>query len=169
MSERAILDVQVHEESVATGLNDKDTAKLARYLSNALADTYVLYLKTQGVHWNVVGPMFIGLHTLTERQYQELAAAIDELAERGRAIGHVAPASFSEFEELTVLDPSPLREGSAAMIEALSNDHEAVARRLRKAVLAAQEIEDVYTADLLTRRIGAHEEAAWMLRSVVAE
>lgn len=169
MTQTAALSAEVREESVATGLGDRDTEKLARYLSNALADTYVLYLKTQGVHWNVVGPMFLGVHTLTETQYQSLALANDALAERIRALGQIAPASFSAFEELTVLDPSPPKSNTADMIAALSDDNEAVARRLRKAVLAAQEIEDVYTADLLTRRIGEHEEAAWMLRALLAE
>lgn len=168
MNDIAVLNAKVQEESVATGLGDKDTVKLARYLSNALADSYVLYLKTQGVHWNVVGPMFLGLHNLTETQYQALALANDDLAERIRALGQIAPASFAEFEELTVLDTSPPHSSSAEMVATLSDDNEAVARRLRKAVLAAQEIDDVYTADLLTRRIGAHEEAAWMLRAVLA-
>lgn len=169
MSEPAVLQARPQEEPVDTGLEKRDTEKLARYLGNALADSYVLYLKTQGVHWNVVGPLFVGLHRLTEEQYRDLAEAIDQLAERIRALGHLAPASFADFQEQSVLQPTTAGPSGADMVKILSQDHETLATRLRKAVLAAQEIDDAYTADLLTRRLGAHEEAAWMLRSILAD
>lgn len=169
MSSQATLKPVPEQESIETGIADRDTIKLAKYLSNALADTYVLYLKTQGVHWNVVGPMFYGLHNLTEAQYQDLAEAVDALAERIRAIGHIAPSSFGEFAELSNLESMPTRMSAEELIAALVEDNQSIADRLRKSVNAADEINDVYTADMLTARIGVHEEAAWMLRSLLAD
>lgn len=169
MATQAALKPKPHKEDVGTGLKRQDTAKLAKYLSNALADTYILYLKTQGTHWNVVGPLFYGLHKLTEEQYQSLAEAVDNIAERIRAIGHIAPSSFSEFEELSIVKSTAMRDSAADLITMLIDDNRAIADRLRKAVIAASEVDDVSTADLLTKRIGIHEEAAWMLRSLITE
>ncbi|MEQ9125633.1 MAG: DNA starvation/stationary phase protection protein, partial [Alphaproteobacteria bacterium] len=90
-------------ETVEAGIRPNDTGELAQRLSEALADTYILYLQTQGAHWNVVGPTFYGVHNLTETQYEDLAVAIDEIAERIRAIGHISPSSFGEFAELSDL------------------------------------------------------------------
>ena len=66
-----------------------------------LADTYTLYLKTHNFHWNVTGPLFNTLHLMFETQYTELATAVDEIAERIRALGAVAPGSYSQFAERT--------------------------------------------------------------------
>ncbi|MGF1461566.1 MAG: Dps family protein [Maricaulaceae bacterium] len=169
MSSHAALKPEPNVETIDTGIAHRDTSKLAKYLSNALADSYVLYLQTQGVHWNVVGPAFYSVHQLTEAQYEDLAEAIDKIAERIRALGHIAPSSFREFTDLTVLDNEPTDQSAAALIKRLVHMNQAVADRLRKSVAAAEEVEDVFTADLLTARIGVHEEAAWMLRSLAAE
>lgn len=168
MTTQPALQPKIEKASVDTGIADRDTGKLAKYLSNALADTYILYLQTQGAHWNVVGPLFYSLHKLTEDQYQDLAGAIDNIAERIRAIGHIAPSSFPEFAQLSVLESEPTTHSAEQLVERLVNGNQAIADRLRKSVAAANEVDDVYTADLLTARIGAHEEAAWMLRSVLA-
>jgi len=165
----ASLKVEPSEDKIKTGLRDRDTGKLAKYLSNALADSYVLYLQTQGAHWNVVGPAFYSVHELTEKQYEDLQEAIDDIAERIRALGHLAPASFDEFADLSVIKSKPSAKSAHDLIKGLVEDNQAVAERMRKAVAAAEEVEDVYTADLLTARIGAHEEAAWKLRSLLAE
>ncbi|MGF1606773.1 MAG: Dps family protein [Rhodothalassiaceae bacterium] len=151
---------------VRSGIDPEDTKALATHLSQALADSYVLYLKTQATHWNVVGPMFYSVHNLTEEQYEDLQEAVDDIAERIRAIGHLAPGCFSEFTERSIVDSVPMKAEARDMIETLAKDNVAVAKRMREAVRKAEEMEDVYTADLLTARIGAHEEAAWMLRAL---
>ena len=149
------------------GIKPGERSEVGQALANVLADTYLLYLKTQGVHWNITGPRFYSMHKLTEAQYEDLSEAIDALAERIRALGLHAPAAFGDYQRLSVLDSSETAEGADAMIKALIEDNEAVAKRLRDYVEIAEDNGDVFTADMLTARIGQHEENAWMLRASV--
>jgi starvation-inducible DNA-binding protein len=151
-----------------TGIKGNNRQELADTLGRALAETYVLYLKTQGFHWNVVGPMFYGLHKLTEAQYQDLAEAIDEIAERIRALGFPAPATFAQFLGLSAITEMTGAPTTEEGIQALVADHETVSRTFREAVSLADEDNDIVTADLLTQRTKVHEKAAWMLRSLLA-
>jgi starvation-inducible DNA-binding protein len=137
--------------------------EIAATLSKLLADTYTLYLKTQGFHWNVVGPHFHDLHTLFEAQYGELAGANDEIAERVRALGMAAPASYSAFARLASIQEQPGTPAAEDMIGELARDNRALVRSARTVVAAAEAHEDVGSADLATQRIRAHEKAAWML------
>ena len=168
MSTAQVLKATVRTQNPGNGIAAADSRKLAEGLSRALSDTYVLYVKTQGFHWNVVGPLFHGLHKLTEEQYTALAEATDELAERIRALGHPAPAGLAVFMKMTRLEEMDGQLSAEQMATALVADHETVSRSFRELVGAAEKAGDVVTADLLTRRIEAHEEAAWMLRSIVA-
>jgi len=168
MSTAQVLKAKVKTQSPGTGITSEDAKLLAEGLSRSLAATYVLYVKTQGFHWNVVGPLFYGLHKLTEDQYKDLAEAADAVAERIRALGHPAPASLAEFTRLSPIDETPGRTSAQDMAETLIADHETVARSFRDLVGVAERADDVVTADLLTGRIHAHEEAAWMLRSIVS-
>ncbi len=168
MNTAQVLKARVRAENPRTGIDAGDAKKLSDGLSRSLAGTYVLYVKTQGFHWNVVGPLFYGLHKLTEEQYQGLAKAVDEIAERIRALGHPAPASLSEFLKLSAVDEMTGRQSAENMVASLIADHETVARTFRELVGIAEKANDVVTADLLTDRIHAHEEAAWMLRSIAS-
>jgi len=149
------------------GIERKDRAKLAALLGTALANTYVLYGKVQGFHWNVTGPMFYGIHKTTEEQYEDLAGSIDEIAERIRAIGFKAPTTLARYIKDADIKEEPGTPEASDMIRTLVHDHEAVAKSLREAVEEADRLEDVFTADLLTARIGKHEQYAWMLRAMV--
>jgi starvation-inducible DNA-binding protein len=151
---------------VDTGITTAKRKQVAETLGQALADSFTLYLKTLGVHWNVVGPGFYSVHKLTEEQYTDLDAAIDAIAERIRALGHQAPASFGDFAKLSAISSDAIPKTAAEMLDALIADNEAAAKRMREFVAAADEADDVFTADLLTARIGKHEENAWMLRSM---
>ncbi|MFC4290980.1 Dps family protein [Sphingorhabdus arenilitoris] len=151
---------------VDTGISDEDRKEIAGKLEEALADSYILYLKTLGVHWNVVGPAFYSLHKLTEEQYNDLHAAIDAIAERIRSLGQIAPASFGEFAKTSELESAAIPKSADKMVEALIADNEAIAKRLRDSVEIADGFGDVFTADMLTARIGQHEENVWMLRSM---
>ena len=168
MSTAQVLKAKVQTQTPRTGIESADAKLLAEALSRSLAATYVLYVKTQGFHWNVVGPLFHGLHKLTEEQYQDLAGAADTVAVRIRALGHPAPASLAEFSRLSPIDEAEGRMSAQEMAESLISDHETVARSFRELVGVAERADDVVTADLLTDRIRAHEEAAWMLRSIVS-
>lgn len=149
------------------GINEKDRQAIAGGLSRLLADSYTLYLKTHNYHWNVTGPLFNTLHTMFEEQYTELATAVDEIAERIRALGIVAPGSYRQFASLTELEESAGGESADEMIRQLLVGQEVVARTARAAFPAADKAADEPTADLLTQRMQIHEKNAWMLRSML--
>ena len=135
--------------SINIGINEKDRKAIADGLSSVIADSYTLYLKTHNYHWNVTGPMFNTLHLMFEQQYTELATAVDEIAERIRALGVYAPGSYKAFAKLTDIE------------------EETVIRTAREVFKLADEANDEATADLLTQRMQVHEKNAWMLRSLI--
>ena len=153
-------------DKLDTGITARDTAGIAEALGKALADSYTLYIKTLGVHWNVTGPVFYSLHKLTEEQYEDLHAAADEIAERVRALGHVTPASYEEFAKLAAIESTKVPAEAAEMLDELIADNERLAKRFREFVGIAEEADDVFTADMLTARIGVHEENVWMLKAM---
>jgi starvation-inducible DNA-binding protein len=144
--------------------SSKNGDAVVRELSALLASTYTLYTKTQNFHWNVTGPMFTTLHTLFETQYTELAAAIDEIAERIRARGAFAPGSATEFSRLSTVKEDVRRSDAKQMIRSLTNDQATVSDVARQVIEAAEAVNDQASVDLGTRRLDAHEKNAWMLR-----
>jgi starvation-inducible DNA-binding protein len=147
-----------------SGMTEEGRKKVAEALHHYLADSYSVYLKTQNFHWNVKGPHFFALHLLFEKQYEEMAGAADEIAERIQALGFYVEASFSSFQKCCIQEekkPIPAKK----MIEQLVSDHEAVIRCARQIAELAEEEKDQATVDLMARRLGAHEKMAWMLRS----
>ena len=150
------------------GINAEDRQQIAVGLSKLLADSYSLYLKTHNYHWNVEGPLFNTLHLMFEEHYTELAAAVDEIAERIRALGVKAPGSYTAFGKLTSIDEAFGNETAEEMIRQLVIGQETVARTAREAIKAAEAASDAPTADLLTQRMQTHEKNAWMLRSMLA-
>jgi starvation-inducible DNA-binding protein len=134
-------------------------------MSWLLADSYTLYLKTHNYHWNVTGPMFTTLHTLFEAQYTELALAVDEIAERIRALGSVAPGSYTEFARLAKVKEAKRVPKAHEMIRELAADCDTIAKTAAELVAAAQQAGDEASADLGIRRIQVAEKNAWMLRS----
>jgi starvation-inducible DNA-binding protein len=143
-------------------MHDKDVIDA---LSRLLADSYTLYLKTHNYHWNVTGPMFNTLHTMFETEYSELALAVDEIAERIRAVGARAPGSYREFSELASVRDDSNTADAKQMIANLVADQEKVANAARRVIAAAEAAGDQASADLGVRRIEVHEKNAWMLRS----
>ncbi|MEO0997967.1 MAG: DNA starvation/stationary phase protection protein [Pseudomonadota bacterium] len=151
-----------------TGISDESRQDVARLLADSLADTYRLFANTQGVHWNVQGPLFYSIHKLTEEQYEDMFEAIDDIAERIRALGSPAPQTLGEFAERSEVTDVNIKGDLKMQIRDLIDANELTARRMRAAVMKAEEYGDVKTADLLTSRIGSHEENAWMLRATIA-
>jgi len=150
------------------GIGDRSREEIADGLTSVLADTYTLYLHTHVSHWNVTGPMFQTLHLMFETQYNELALAVDQIAERIRALGVKVPASYRAFSELTSLAVDDDVEPDAMeMVRRLVRDHEAVARTARSLFPLVEDASDEVTADLLTQRLQVHEKTAWMLRSLL--
>ncbi len=150
---------------VDTGIDEQARKEIAEELAGVLADSYTLLVKTQGYHWNVGGQRFAQLHLLFEQQYLELQVAIDDLAERIRALGSFAPGSFAELSVLATMPDEERVPTDEDMVRRLADGHQAIARTARPLVRVADEAGDVATADLLTARIRVHEKAAWMLRS----
>lgn len=149
------------------GIDEEQRKAIAHGLSVLLADTYTLYLKTHNYHWNVTGPMFQTLHTLFETQYTELAVAVDDIAERIRALGEFAPGSYKEYARLTNLKEADGIPSAEEMIKDLVKGQEAIAKTARSIVPVADGASDEVTLDLLTQRMTVHEKNAWMLRSLI--
>jgi starvation-inducible DNA-binding protein len=149
------------------GIGEQHRHQIAGGLSSLLADTYTLYLKTHNYHWNVTGPMFQTLHLMFETQYNELALAVDLIAERIRALGERAPASYREFGALSSIPEDDDQPDATEMIRRLVRGQEAVARTARGLYPVVEEANDQPTADLLTQRLQVHEKTAWMLRSLL--
>lgn len=154
-------------QTIDIGMNDEQRIAVAEGLSRLLADTYTLYLKTHNFHWNVTGPMFNTLHLMFETQYNELALAVDLIAERIRALGVAAPGSYSQYAALSSIKEETGVPRAEAMIGQLVKDQEAVVRTARAVFPVAEKAGDQPTADLLTQRMQTHEKTAWMLRSLL--
>jgi starvation-inducible DNA-binding protein len=161
-SEAAVLAIDI-------GISEKDRKDIAEGLSKLLADTYTLYLKTHNFHWNVTGPMFQTLHLMFETQYNELALAVDLIAERIRALGFPAPGTYKEFAKLSSIAEADGVPTADEMIRQLVAGQEAVVRTARSIFPAVDGANDEPTADLLTQRMQVHEKTAWMLRSLLAQ
>ena len=149
------------------GISEQDRRAIVDGLSRLLADTYTLYLKTHNFHWNVKGPMFQTLHLMFETQYTELAAAVDLIAERIRALGSPAPGTYSMFAALTGIKEPDGVPNAEDMIRQLVQDQETVVKTARTMFKAVDQAGDEPTADLLTQRMQVHEKTAWMLRSLL--
>lgn len=144
-----------------------DREKIGEGLSRLLADSYTLYLKTHNFHWNVTGPMFSTLHNLFETHYMELATAVDEIAERIRALGVNAPGSYKQFAELSSIEEETGTPNAEHMIRQLVEGQETVVRTARSIFPLVDGANDEPSADLLTQRMQIHEKNAWMLRSLL--
>ena len=149
------------------GIDQGDRAKIADGLARLLADTYTLYLQTHNFHWHVTGPMFNTLHLMFETQYNELALAVDQIAERIRALGFPAPGTYKDYAKLSSIKETDGVPSAEAMIQLLVEGQEAVVRTARSIFPVVDKATDETTADLLTQRMQVHEKTAWMLRSML--
>ncbi len=149
------------------GIDKSDREAIATGLSKLLADSYTLYLKTHNFHWNVTGPMFQTLHLMFETQYNELALAVDVIAERIRSLGLPAPGTYKQYVALSSIKEEDGVPAAKDMIRLLVEGQEAVVRTARSLFPVVEKASDEATADLLTQRIQLHEKTAWMLRSLL--
>lgn len=150
------------------GISKSDSKKIAEGLSELLADSFVLYVKTHNFHWNVEGPMFNTLHQMFMEQYTELWNALDLIAERIRSLGEYAPGSYKAFNErANIKESDAASPASKKMIQELLEGNEIVASTARKVFPIAEKASDEATLDLLTQRLQIHEKTAWMLRALL--
>ncbi len=156
--------------AIDIGIDASDRKKIAQGLSTYLADAFTLYLKTHNFHWNITGPMFNSLHAMFEAQYTEQWNALDDVAERIRALGFNAPGSYAEFMRLSSIREEPgLAEAPdwREMVRQLVVGNEAVCRTARKVLGTGEKGGDDPTVDLMTQRLQVHEKNAWMLRALL--
>lgn len=149
------------------GIGQESRVEISNNLAKLLADSYSLYLKTHNFHWNVTGPMFNTLHLMFETHYTELALAVDLIAERIRALGFIAPGSYSEFAKLTQIKEHAGDTPAVDMIKYLIEAHEVVIKTARASLACADKANDQVTLDLITQRLQIHEKTVWMLRSLI--
>ena len=109
------------KQIIDIGIAESSRVEIADGLSRLLADTYTLYIKTHYYHWNVTGPMFNSLHLMFENQYNELATAVDDIAERIRSLGCFAPGTYHEFSRLTAVNEE--RTGVPAPAYSVQSEH----------------------------------------------
>lgn len=149
------------------GISDKNRSDIAEALGKVLAGTYALLLQTQNSHWNVKGPFFDPLHKLFQTQYEELQLAVDEIAERIRVMGQDAPATFTEFLELSPLKQKSNFKNSNEIVEFLMAGHDVLIKECKLAIQVSESGGDEATSDMLTERIASHGKASWMLRTTL--
>lgn len=165
---QSVLKNEITELTPKSFVDVEQRREIAEKVADTLADEYRMRLNTQGLHWNVEGPLFYSVHKLTESQYEDFNDSIDNLAERIRALGMPAPQSFEEFGRRSAVDDLPERADLKDRIERLITDYELAARRAAKTVKLAETYGDIKTADMLTDRVGIYDENAWMLRASIA-
>ena len=165
----SVLKPVAHDETMNTGLDAKYREEMAELLSEILVSTYKLTIKSQIYHWNVVGPLFKSLHELTEDHYNALFEAADIVAERIRALGHLAPATVGETSGFSPKGKDVDHGSAIEMVKDLIADHETAVRTMRKAGVKADEAGDLVTSDMLTARMTFHEKALWMLRAIITQ
>lgn len=154
--------------AIDIGISEKDRKALAQGLSVLLADSYTLYLMTHNFHWNVTGPQFNGLHMMFMGQYTEQWNAVDDIAERIRALGFPAPGTYRQFAQLATFREAEGVPAADDMLRYLVRAQEATARSARALLPIAEKADDQPTADIATQRLAVHEKTAWMLRSMLA-
>ena len=153
--------------TIDTGLSKAERTDVVGQLTRVLADSYAVYLKTHGYHWNVRGAEFFSIHSLLEQQYREIWEALDTIAERIRALGEFAPQGYATFANLTSIGDGDPEQDSSAMLAELIKDHATVIATMRTALKTAEEAGDDVSVDLMTQRLAAHEKTTWMLRSTL--
>ena len=161
------LNVTATPTEISSGVRNPKT--MADSLLNVLADTYRLTFKSHAFHWNVEGPLFFSIHNLTEGQYEDMFAAADKLAKRIRAVGQMAPMTMSQIIENSIIEDDQTAPTAGEMCSILASDHERVAHRLHGLIKLAGEQNDPVTEDLATERAAFHEQAAWMLKAMIAQ
>ncbi len=152
-------------ENIDIGIDENSRNEIAEGLKHLLADSYTLYLQTHNFHWNVTGPQFRELHLMFEEHYTELATAVDEIAERIRTLGVVAPGTYQQFAKLSAIKEIEGVPAAEDMVTILTQGHEQVVKTCRAVLKTSQDADDESTSALVSDRMRIHEKTAWMLRA----
>ncbi len=139
--------------------------EVVKTLEEVLSTSYALVVKTQNYHWNVSGTNFKPLHELFGIQYEELFTALDDFAERIRALGVKVEANFEHFTKLNKAKKGNENLSANEMLQDLALDHQALIKMLKEGIVISQKNGDEATADMFIGRIQIHEKALWMIES----
>ncbi|MDA3959152.1 MAG: DNA starvation/stationary phase protection protein [Planctomycetota bacterium] len=157
-------NIMTTDSSTIAGLDEQQSIRVTKTLTGVLADHVVLRMKLQNVHWNIFGPLFHSVHTMTEQRYLALTPSIDAIAERIRALGHPAPGRLGYLLKQSCLD----EEGDGQLLDDLLDSCQQVVQQTRACCQTATALGDEITADMLIGIIGDHDEFIWQLRSLTA-
>ena len=153
-------------QNINIGIESTARENVAQHLKQLLADSYTLYLQSHNFHWNVTGPRFRDLHLMFEEHYTELAVAVDDIAERIRALGFTAPGTYRALSGLSSIEEVEEIPSANDMVKILQSSHETVVRTARQALAEAQAADDESSSALISDRMRIHEKTAWMLRAL---
>lgn len=167
MTQEALAN-KITDLSPELGVRLKQREDIAEKLGDTLADAFRLSFNLQGLHWNVEGPLFYSMHSLSEKQYTRVEASVDDIAERIRALGLPAPESMLGLDKRTPIEDLPTGCDLRERVDRVVSDYEQASIRLQSVIRAAEKCGDIRTADLLTEQLGIYEEFAWMLRATTA-
>lgn len=153
--------------TTATPSKTKTDTRLVDSLNLVLADSYALMALTHLAHWNVEGPDFFELHKAFQEQYENLFEAVDEIAERVRALDAYAIGGLNKLARTANMEEfgptMPQKDFVASLIVA----HEKVMDDAKATREIAGERNDLETQDLMIKRIQWHQKTVWMLKSVL--
>lgn len=141
------------------------SSRMADSLNQVLADSYALMSLTHLAHWNVEGPGFFALHTAFQTQYEELFIAVDEIAERIRALGVYALGGLGTFAKVAKMKEFAAPISQADYVRALIDANEKLVADAEVARDLAGQANDPESQDLMIGRITLHQKTIWMLRS----
>ena len=134
-------------------------------LRTVVADSYALIGQTHICHWNVRGPAFFSLHLAFEEQYTELFTAVDEIAERIRALGALAPGGLGNLAKMAGTKEIKEDASASEMVKHLLSLNANLVKDLKLARDLAGKAGDTQTEDLMIGRIQVHDKTMWMLES----
>jgi starvation-inducible DNA-binding protein len=135
------------------------------HLKEILANTFVLYMKSFHVHWNMRDERFYFLHRMIEEQYKELAELIDQIAERIRQKNGIAPLSLAEMLAMTSLSEAKRVESADKMLKELQETYEQQVTKVHAMILIAGELNDFVTQDLMIEYARFIEKTVWIIGS----
>lgn len=150
-----------------TNVSDTATKSIAKALNQTVAESYGLLGQLHLAHWNVEGTDFLRLHEMFQAQYEELFVAIDDIAERVRAIGHYAEGGVKRLASMSTVEEGPTASAASAKdwVSSVLLAHEVVIKAAIAGRDLAAESGDSETEDLLIGRIAVHQKAVWFLNS----
>jgi starvation-inducible DNA-binding protein len=149
----------------ATPAKTKSDSVVVKGLNLLVADSYALMANTHVAHWNVEGPGFFSLHKAFHEQYEDLFEAIDEIAERIRALDAYAAGGLRHFFNEAGMDEFKSPASAKDYVAGLVLGHEKAIADAVSVRDAANHANDLETQDLVIKRIQTHEKTLWMLKS----